>query len=150
MFWARVDNRLVHGQIIETWIPFTEARVLLVANDELSRDVLKQEIMSLAIPGDVKALFTPVDRIMSLINTLEKSEVLVLFSSCGDARKAYEAGLDLAGINIGNLHYGPGKKQLCAHVALSVEDESCLRYFMNKGVELDFRCVPTEHIQVKF
>lgn len=50
MTFVRIDNRLVHGQIIETWLPFTRARTIVVANDELAADPLRQEIMSLAIP----------------------------------------------------------------------------------------------------
>ena len=34
--WFRVDNRLVHGQVIEAWLPYTGARHLIVANDELA------------------------------------------------------------------------------------------------------------------
>ena len=45
MPFVRVDNRLVHGQIIESWLPFTRARMILVVNDELAADYLRQEIM---------------------------------------------------------------------------------------------------------
>ena len=48
MFWVRIDNRLIHGQVIETWIPFTNAKRLVVANDELAKDVLQQEIVVLS------------------------------------------------------------------------------------------------------
>ena len=40
--WFRVDNRLVHGQVIEAWLPYTGARHLVVANDELATDFLRQ------------------------------------------------------------------------------------------------------------
>lgn len=53
MLWFRIDNRLVHGQIIEAWLPHIRAKTLLVANDELAQDELRQEIMSLAVPSDV-------------------------------------------------------------------------------------------------
>lgn len=153
MFWTRIDNRLVHGQVIETWIPFTNAKRLVVANNELAKDVVQQDIMSLAIPHGVKANFVSVEEVADFLQKLKlrvgKSDVLVLFANCLDARKAYDAGLDFGLINVGNLHYGPGKKQLCAHVALSSADTDCLEYFQDHGVELDFRCIPSENIQVK-
>jgi len=153
MFWARIDNRLVHGQVIETWIPFTRAKRLVVANDELAGDIVQQDIMSLAIPHGVATHFIQVNRTGELLDELGvsvgKSDVLVLFASCSDARRAFEHGLDLRLINVGNLHYGPGKKQVCAHVALSSQDEHCLEFFEEQGVELDFRCIPSENIQVK-
>jgi len=150
MFWARVDNRLVHGQIIETWLPFTGAKMLVVANDELAGDVLQQEIMSLAIPSSVSPRFVRVDSAAEVVgHAWERGEALVLFATCGDARRAFNAGLALEIINIGNVHYGPGKKQICSNVALSVEDEQCLRFFEDKGVQIDFRCLPSESVQVK-
>jgi PTS system mannose-specific IIB component len=149
MFWARVDNRLVHGQVIEAWLPYTGARTLLVCNDELANDVLRQEIMSLAIPSNVRARFIAAEKANEFIERTERSSVLVLFAECRDARVAMEHGLRIDTLNIGNLHYGPGREQICPHVALSSEDATCLRRLEERGVELDFRCLPTEPVQVK-
>lgn len=152
MFWVRIDNRLIHGQIIETWLPYTGAALLIVANDDLATDALRQEIMSLAIPNDVKVVFTKIDAVTDLMARFgyaDRSNSLVLFSSCPDARRAYERGFAFDGLNIGNLHYSPGKRQICAHVAVSSEDQSCLDFFSRKGVKLDFRCVPNDSVQVR-
>ncbi|MBG0775797.1 MAG: PTS sugar transporter subunit IIB [Desulfovibrionaceae bacterium] len=153
MFWVRIDNRLVHGQIIEAWVPFTGAKLLLVANDRLQSDPLQQEIVSLAIPGNLEADFVRVDEVNGFLQHalehVDRADVFVLFSSCRDARRGYENGLGFGVLNVGNLHYAPGKKQVCSHVALSDDDENCLNFFAKKGVELDFRCVPNETIQVR-
>ena len=44
MLWFRVDNRLVHGQVIEGWLPYVAARHLIVANDAMSADLLQQQV----------------------------------------------------------------------------------------------------------
>lgn len=153
MFWARVDNRLVHGQIIETWLPFTRANCLVVANDELADDVLKQEIMSLAIPSGVTVFFEGLEHLNDAYTCqgkhFTKSNMLVLFANCNDALSAYQHGFSFMSLNIGNLHFSPGKKQIAPHVALSREDEKCLRFFTDHGVDLDFRCIPGEAAQVR-
>lgn len=148
MRWVRIDNRLVHGQIIETWLPFTRARMIVVVNDELSSDLIRQEIMALAIPDDVEIVFLPIPRASLFFsqNKLDDEDVLVLFSNCLDAKNAYEAGFSYSVINIGNLHYGPGKRQLCQHVAVNDEDESCLRFLESRGVALDYRCIPSDPV----
>ncbi|WP_428558858.1 MAG: PTS sugar transporter subunit IIB [Solidesulfovibrio sp. DCME] len=151
MAFVRVDNRLVHGQIIETWLPFTNARAILVVNDALSADALRQEIMSLAIPAGVRIEFLPVAELMPFLarNPLEAEDALILFASCRDARAAYEQGFGFGNLNLGNLHYAPGKKQVCPHVALSKEDESCLDFLRDRGVRLDYRCVPSDPQQLR-
>ncbi|MFZ5426158.1 MAG: PTS sugar transporter subunit IIB [Thermodesulfobacteriota bacterium] len=150
MYWVRIDNRLVHGQIIESWLPFTDARAIVVANDELAGDELRQQIMSIAIPLGVDISFVRVDSIQTHLSgkKLVNKDVLVLFASCPDARRAFETGLGFTKLNLGNLHYGPGKKQVCQHIALSKEDEGCLSFLQGKGVALDYRCIPSDPVEL--
>ncbi len=153
MQWVRIDNRLVHGQIIETWLPYTHAKHIIVADDAVAGDDLQQQIMSLAIPQSVSCNFFRVeelnDKVFSVVNDRSCS-IIILFSSCADVRRAFESGFNFSSVNIGNIHYGPGKKQISPSVALSSDDESCLHYFKGKGIELDFRCVPNDPVQVRF
>ena len=150
MFWVRIDNRLVHGQIIESWLPFTDAKAIVVANDELAADELRQQIMSIAIPLGVEIFFVDVAMIQEFLSAkkFKGKNALVLFSSCLDARLAFESGLDFTRLNLGNLHYGPGKKQVCQHIALSKEDENCLDFLEARGVLLDYRCIPSDPLEL--
>ena len=150
--WVRIDNRLVHGQIIETWLPYTHAKNIIVANDVVARDDLQQQIMSLAIPQSVSCSFCGVDELKAKIPVLTDggNSTIILFSSCADVRRALDSGFSFNTVNIGNIHYGPGKKQISPSVALSSDDESCLHYFKGQGIELDFRCVPNDPVQVRF
>lgn len=147
MLWFRIDNRLVHGQVIEAWLPHVRARTLIVANDDLASDALRQEIMGLAIPSNVSFVCCTVSDITATLRQLASTDsadhVLILFATCADARLAHLAGVAFRTLNIGNLHYGPGKEQVCEHIALGPDDRNCLRYFQDQGVEIDFRCVPS-------
>ncbi|WP_027721902.1 PTS sugar transporter subunit IIB [Maridesulfovibrio zosterae] len=152
MQWVRIDNRLVHGQIIETWLPYTHAKNIIVANDAVAEDTLQQQIMSLAIPQSINCSFSTVEGLQDKLMTVGDCSggMIVLFSSCADVRRALDHGFHFNSINIGNIHYGPGKKQISPSVALSSDDESCLHYFKGRGIELDFRCVPNDPVQVRF
>ncbi len=149
--WVRVDNRLVHGQVIEAWLPYIGARHLLVANDELAANDIQQQIISLAVPGRVGIAFVRVEALQDVFAEQDTAmaETLVLFGNCSDARRSVENGFVFDVLNIGNLHYSPGKRQLCPHVAVSDDDEACLRFFKRRDVTLDFRCVPGAPVQVK-
>lgn len=151
MVWVRVDNRLVHGQVIETWLPYTSAKTLVVANNGLAEDFLRQEIMKLAIPSGVNLVFFTVADVADAVDTLNGDSdrgILVLFADCADAKEAFVHGFGFESINIGNLHYGPGKQQICDHVALSDVDADCLHFFSGEGVKIDFRCVPNKTVKV--
>jgi mannose/fructose/N-acetylgalactosamine-specific phosphotransferase system component IIB len=150
--WFRIDNRLVHGQVIEAWLPHIRAKILVVANDELVADELRQEIMSLAVPSGVTFRCCAVRETNVELRRLEREKtgqhMLVLFATCADARTAHMSGTEFTTVNIGNLHYGPGKEQVCEHIALGQDDRNCLEYFAEHGVDIDFRCVPTRPAKV--
>lgn len=144
MSWFRVDNRLVHGQVIEAWLPYTGARHLVVANDELAQDCMRQQIVSLAVPQRVTVHFVPLDQLSETLERCPKGTAFVLVANCRDAARILATGVPMDVLNVGNLHYGPGKKQLLPHVALSDDDLANLKHLTEQHVELDFRCVPSE------
>jgi mannose/fructose/N-acetylgalactosamine-specific phosphotransferase system component IIB len=142
----RIDNRLVHGQVIEAWLPYTDARHLIVANDDLAENIFCQQIIALAVPQRVKIHFVPLSQLAeTLAHCGDKS--FVLFASCQDAYTAYQNGVAMPELNIGNLHYAEGKRQLLPHVAVSAEDTAALCALRAADVLLDFRCVPTETVR---
>ena len=151
MLWVRVDNRLVHGQVIETWLPYTNASYLLVINDELAADPLRQTIISLAVPARITLQVLKVKDATAALNALdpEANNTLVLVANCRDALRIFDAGVLFPLLNVGNLHYGQGKRQICSHVALSEDDEACLLQLKAHSVKLDFRCVPNEIIHLE-
>jgi len=55
---VRVDSRLVHGQIIEAWVPYLKIRCICVANDEVANDFFRETVMKLAVPQGVEVFFT--------------------------------------------------------------------------------------------
>ncbi len=138
----RVDNRLVHGQIIEAWLPFLQAKRLIVANDELAKDHLRQQIVSLAIPKQIIVSFITLGQLPSLLDNIHE-KTLVVLENCADLKHILTFDLVIPRINIGNLHFGANKKQLLPHVAVT-EDEYNFLEDINKKYLLDFRAIPTE------
>lgn len=142
--WFRVDNRLVHGQVIEAWLPYLDAAELVVVNDALARDDLRQRITKLAVPGRVEVFFAPLNEAKRQYDRLADSgnSALFLFASCWDAVELVKEGAVLPILNVGNIHYVEGRKQICRHVAVSEKDINCLDWLQQRGTKLDFRCVP--------
>jgi PTS system mannose-specific IIB component len=151
MMWFRIDNRLVHGQIIEAWLPYLDAGDLVVVNTALAGDALRQEITRLAVPERVRISFVAVAEARKIYDELsaEGRTALFLVDGCADALRMAGQGIPIPVLNVGNMHYCPGKRQLCAHVAASDEEIACLRALKNRGAVLDFRCVPSDAPRVE-
>lgn len=145
MQWVRIDNRLVHGQIIEVWLPYTDAEYLLVVNDDLARDPLRQQIISLAVPDSVRICFMTLAQLGDMLaGRVADGNIFILVADCADALALHEMGLVMTDLNVGNLHYAPGKRRILPHVAVSEEDLANLKKLEQCNVRLDFRCTPTE------
>lgn len=145
--WFRVDNRLIHGQVIEGWMPYTGARNLVVVNDELAEDNLRQQIMTLAVSRHIQVHFV---HLADLPATLDACgpETFVLFENCQDVGAAARNGVNFPVLNIGNIHYSEGRHQIYPHVALSDSDIELLRSLIKaQHTELDFRAVPYEKMR---
>ena len=52
---VRVDNRLLHGQILEAWLPRLGAREVVVADDDAAASPLARAAMTLALPAGLPA-----------------------------------------------------------------------------------------------
>lgn len=151
MIWFRVDNRLVHGQVIEAWLPYLDADHLVVVNDALAANPMQQQIMRLAIPARISVGFIALRQARNVYDELAagNESALFLVAGCEDIARMVEQGIRVSVLNVGNMHYGEGKQQVCAHVALSPEDKRCLGSLRQNGTHLDYRCVPTDMPDVK-
>ncbi len=143
MLLFRIDNRLIHGQIIEAWLPYTQAKHLIVANDSLADDDLRQQIFCLAIPAQIQVYFIHIQQLAKTITDLNDQKIFVILENCSDAKFATSQDIPKPHINIGNLHFAAGKKQLLPHVAVTEEELDILKHF-DANFSLDFRAVPTE------
>ena len=145
--WFRVDNRLIHGQVIEGWLPYTGAGHLVVVGDLLAEDDLRQQIMVLAVPRHIDVRFVRVRELAAVLAALP-DDTFVLFENCQDARSVCRDGVKIPVLNIGNIHYAPGKHQVYPHVALSDADVEDLRTLIREQLlQLDFRAVPSQVVK---
>lgn len=143
---ARIDNRLIHGQILESWVPTLKANCIIVANDDVAQAVMQKILMEAAVPRGIRVIIDTVDAVAELFKTgeLKDARVLLLFASAGDARRAIESGVPAKNLNLGNMHAGSGKMQCSCTIFLDPDDVADLQEIENAGVRITSQCVPSE------
>jgi len=143
----RVDNRLLHGQILETWAPRLRARRVVVADDEAAASPLAQAAMTLCLPPELPAEIREVAGVDWRALAASPEAVLVLVREVAVLRRAVEGGLTPAlapRINLGNVHYAPGRAPLTPSVYLSDEEVRTVRELVGRGFEVEARAVPSD------
>jgi PTS system mannose-specific IIB component len=144
---VRVDNRLVHGQILEAWVPHLGARRVMVADDDAAKNSLAKAAMTLAVSPDLAISIEPVDRVdwEGLVRTPEA--VLVLVREVVEARRAYQCGMTpvrAPRINLGNVHFTAGRKPVTASVFLSAEELKEVQGLAAAGFAVEARAIPSD------
>ena len=142
---ARVDERLLHGQVSVGWVPHVHATVVVVANDRVAANPLLAGICQACSAG-VRVEVVPVAEAARRGAGADwaQDKVIVLFESLQDARRAMDAGLSVARLNLGGLRHDAGRLCICDGVTLDSEDIDILRDFARRGVEVDVRLMPRD------
>ena len=140
----RIDDRLVHGQVIEGWLKNITISQIIVASDKLAKDKMQQVLLSMAIPKCTELKILNVnDAVKYLLehNTTE-NKILVLVSDPKDALSLLEGGVDVKSINVGGMHFTAGKRQLLKNMSVDDDDIMNLNKIMGMGIELESRILP--------
>jgi len=143
----RVDDRLVHGQVVEGWVPHLRAEELAVVSDEVAGDEMRRAIMRFATPEEVDLKIMTVAEAAAYLPEAEKSakKVLLLLPGLAEAVALAAKGLKIPSLNIGGMHYSAGKNfSIGKAIFLSDEDRAALKTLSAAGIKIEGRGVPTD------
>jgi mannose/fructose/N-acetylgalactosamine-specific phosphotransferase system component IIB len=146
---ARIDDRLVHGQVAFTWVSSLGIDCLLVANDKISKDEFQKMAMGLAKPPMVKLLImTLADSIAFLTDNKSKNLKILLLVNCINDSFTIASGVpEIQSINFGGIRTKEGSRLISKAIAVSDDDIPIIKQLLEKGLELEIRQVPTDKKQ---
>lgn len=141
----RIDDRMIHGQVVIGWIPHLRVTVVVAACDAVAADETQTALMGMAMPDGVDLLVLPVSLAARRIqDDGDDRRVLVLAPGPLEVLRLLDAGVRVGSVNVGGLHYTAGKVQLGKAIFLSPEDKDALRAISGRGVALEGRALPCE------
>jgi len=144
---ARIDNRLIHGQVLEAWVPYVDADCIVVANDMVATHPLRKKMMTASVPSSLRVIVGSVAEIATLLaDAPPRGRILLLFADSGDAVRACESGIVIRELNLGNLHGGDGKRRVSCTIALDDMDLANFRKLEAAGVRIVARCIPSDEV----
>lgn len=146
---ARIDSRLVHGQVLEAWVPYVNADCIVVANNQAAGESFQRMVMQAAVPSSIKLIIGTIEETASILSSTDllKKRVLLLFANSIDALKVRELGVAYPKLNLGNMHSSAGKDRYTCTIALDQRDIEILQEVENQGVTIVSQCVPADREQ---
>lgn len=141
----RVDERLIHGQVVVGWGSRLHPDRIVVVDDELADSLWEQELYGLGMPTGVDASFEKVASARDQLSSWkgDGGRIIVLTRDVATMRRLAEGGL-LRGdeVNIGGIHYAPGRTGILSYVYLSGDERAELADLAADGVKVSARDVP--------
>lgn len=144
---ARVDSRLIHGQVVTKWLQQSAANEIIVVSDELEQDEFLQSIYLMAAPPGVEVIIKGIESVKEYWENeaaAKNSKVLFLVPDLMTLREMVEVGVVKEAIQVGGLGGGPSRKNVVKNINLSEEDVEILEGLLAKNMEVYFQAIPEE------
>ncbi len=133
---TRIDNRLLHGQVAVAWSHHAGANLIVIANDNVAEDEMQQNLMTMSA-GNMGVRFFSIQKTIDVIhNASPDQHIILVVRTPQDVVRLVEGGVPLNDINIGNMHFSEGKKQI--HVTVSVDDDDMATFKRLKELGIRF------------
>lgn len=148
----RIDDRLIHGQIVTKWIGEANAKTILVVDDKAAKDPIQQSILKFAVPSGVKLeILSKVDGLKRIQEDESNLNVLLLMRNPKEANAFLEMGFKIDRINLGNISNSKsvtGRTKLLDYIYVEEGDVAALQSIKEKGVALMVKAIPEEREKI--
>ena len=140
---ARIDTRLLHGQVATNWTKATHPNRIIVVSDTVSKDELRKKLIEQAAPPGVRAHVIPLDKLVQVYNDprFGDTKALLLFENPQDALAVIEKGVEIPELNIGSMAHSVGKVQINNVLSVDQADVDTYKKLRDLGVKFDVRKV---------
>lgn len=144
---ARIDDRLIHGQVITTWVKNYDIEQVLVINDKVAGDKVQQSVLTMSAPAGLKVLVFGVQQFIEILKkTPIKKRTMLLFTNSIDVDVLVSGGLELEKLNVGGMRMQDGRRQLSRAVSVTPEEEQAFKNLIAKDVVVEVQMVPKDPV----
>jgi PTS system mannose-specific IIB component len=139
---ARVDDRLIHGQVMTSWLSFTRATKIIVIDDVTANDPFLSMIIKTSVPANIATVITTLEKSFEFVNEINDEERVILLAK---TPKPYvflvEKGIQLKKINIGGMGIKTGRKTLYRNISASDEEINQMKKLIDAGIIVEIQMV---------
>lgn len=143
--WTRIDDRLIHGQVMTQWIQNASASEVVIVDDGVAKDPFIQMIMKSSVPATINLqVFNTTDAIDYLKGDDNGKRVFILVKTPGVLVELVNNGVKIDSINVGGIGAKAGRTSLYKNISASPQEKKDLRTLIDKGIKVFFRVVQSD------
>ena len=143
---ARIDDRLIHGQVATRWTKETNVQRIIVVSDEVAADTVRKTLLTQVAPPGVTAHVVDVAKMIRVYNNPKYAgeRVMLLFTNPTDVERIVEGGVKITSVNVGGMAFRQGKTQVNNAISVDAKDIEAFNKLNARGIELEARKVSTD------
>ena len=143
---ARIDDRLIHGQVATVWSKATNCQHIIVCDTDVANDKIRATMLKQVAPAGIKSHVYNLDKAVEICLDPRKANArsLLLFTNPSSVLYMVEHGVDIKSVNIGAMSFHEGKRQITSAVSVDDKDVEAFKKLHEKGIELEIRKVDTD------
>ena len=143
---ARIDSRLLHGQVATAWTKTTKPNRIIVVSDAVAHNDLRKNMIREAAPPGVKANVIPIQKMIQVAKDprFGDTRALLLFETPQEALAAIRGGVAIKELNVGSMAHSEGKVVVNKAISMNADDIKAFEELKKLGVAFDVRKVPSD------
>ncbi|EMF0626312.1 PTS sugar transporter subunit IIB [Enterococcus faecium] len=145
---VRIDERLIHGQVAGIWAPSLHTQRIIVINDEAAADSLQKSSLRMAAPTSMSLSVLPVESAAKNIRSGKygKQRLFLVFKNPTDVLRYLKAGGKLTHVNVGNMSYKEGSKDITKSIKVLEEEIDVFESIAAMDINVTAQLVPNDPV----
>ena len=141
----RIDDRLIHGQVVVGWGQPHDIRFLVLVDDLVASSDWEKELYRMAIPPEMEIHFADVETaIREHARYASDPRPGILITGDVTSMLRLVRGVKAIGsVNLGGIHHRAGREEKLRYVFLTPDEQEQLRALEASGVEVTAQDVPS-------
>ncbi|TQI68259.1 PTS sugar transporter subunit IIB [Clostridium sp. KNHs216] len=143
---TRIDDRLIHGQVMTAWMKVMPAKKIIIVDDKVAADDFMKDVLEMAAPAGVKMNICSVEQAIGILDQGLSVPTIMLAKTPLTLKALIDGGVELKAINIGGIGMKEGRKTLYKNIAVTEEERQILKDFIQKGIDVKIQIIPAEKV----
>ena len=145
---ARVDDRLIHGEVVTAWVPTTKATRIIIVDDDVAKDEFNIRVVKALAPAGTKVFVYNVDKASEklMVPGIEGERLLVLAKTPTTFNRLVKNGVPLKEVNLGGAGIRGERQPFINNVALDPEEVTACEELQKAGVRVYYQLVPEQGV----
>ena len=141
---TRIDDRLIHGQVMTAWMKNYPAKQILIVDNQVAKDEFMLFVLQNAAPSGIRVIaHTEVDALAMLEKGLDK-KTLILAKTPLNLKSIVDGGIKIPSMIIGGMGLKAERKPLYKNISATQEERDCIKHFISMGIDMAIHITPDQ------